>query len=88
MMPTYTYQSKDTGEIFSLSMTISEMEKYEQDNPQHERVYHSVNVVDPAGIGVSKPSNDFQKYVLGRIKASTPGATAIGNRRWKIPTEI
>lgn len=86
-MPTYTYQSKDTGEIFNLSMSISEMEKYEQDNPQHERVYHSVNVVDPTGIGVSKPPSDFTKYVLGKVKAANPH-TEIGNRRWDVAKEI
>lgn len=88
MMPTYTYKDKKTGKIFDLSMSISEMEKYEETNPQHERVFHTVSVVDPVGIGVTKPSNDFQKHVLGRIAATVPGATAIGNRRWKIPKEI
>lgn len=87
-MPTYTYQSKDTGEIFNLSMSISEMEKYEQDNPQHERVFHSVNIADPTNIGVTKPPSDFQKYVLGKVQAKNPGATAIANKRWSIPKEI
>lgn len=86
-MPTYTYQSKETGETFDLSMSISEMIEYEKSNPQHERVYHSLNVVDPVGIGVSKPPSDFSKYVLGKVKASNP-KTSIGNGRWGVSKEI
>lgn len=70
-------------------MTISEMEKFEEANKDtHERLYNSVTVVDPVGAGITKPPADFQKYVLGKVKAGSPGAEAIANRRWGIPKEI
>lgn len=87
-MPNYTYRNIETGQILDLSMSISEMEEFEKRYAKtHERIFHSVNVVDPAGIGVSKPPADFSKHVLGRIKAGHHGSE-IGNGRWKIPKEI
>ena len=86
-MPSYTYQNTETGEVFDLSMSIAEMEKYETDNPKHERIYNKLNVVDPAGIGVSKPPSDFSKYVLGKVKAANPH-TVVGQRRWDVKKEI
>ena len=43
---------------------------------------------DPVNIGVTKPPADFQKYVLGRVKAAVPEASAVANKRWDIPKEI
>lgn len=87
-MPNYTYKNKATGKISEISMSISEMEEYEKRHAALvERVYTTCNVVDPAGIGVSKPSNDFTKHVLGRIKANNH-KSEIGNGRWKIPKEL
>lgn len=87
-MPSYSYRNKETGEEFELTMTISEMVKYEDVNPQSERIYHKIAIVDPAGIGVSKPPSDFQKYVLGRVKASVPGSESSAmEKRWTIPRE-
>ncbi len=37
-------------------------------------------VGDPIRLGVAKPSSDFDKYVLGRIKEKYPGST-IGETR-------
>lgn len=87
-MPNYTYSNTDTGEVVELSMTISEMLEFEKNNPTMERVYSKVSVADPTNIGVTKPPSDFQKYVLGKVQAKTPGASAIGNKRWTIPKEI
>lgn len=86
-MPSYTYRNTETGEVFDLSMSISEMEKYEQDNPQHERVYDRLNIVDPTGIGITRPPSDFSKYVLGKVKAANP-KTEIGNGRWGVKKEV
>ena len=47
-----------------------------------------MNLVDPVGIGVTKPPSDFQKYVLGKV-AKVPGADkAKLEKRWHIPKEI
>jgi hypothetical protein len=86
-MPSYTYRNKDTDEEFTVSMSISEMEKYEAVNPQLERLYGAVGIVDPVGIGVTRPPEDFAKFVLGKVKAANPH-TNIGKRRWDIPKEI
>lgn len=86
-MPTYTYKDKKTQKVFDVEMSIAEMENYERDNPNHERVYDRVNIVDPAGIGVSKPPSDFSKYVLGRIKAANPH-NRVGTGRWDVKKEI
>jgi hypothetical protein len=48
-----------------------------------------MNVVDPVGIGVTKPPADFQKHVLGRIKEAVPGTSKKAiEKRWHIPKEI
>jgi hypothetical protein len=47
-----------------------------------------MNLVDPVGIGISKPPADFQKYVLGKVKAANPHSTAVASKRWSIPKEI
>jgi len=87
-MPNYTYQNTETGEVVELSMTISEMVEFEKTNTTMERVYSKVSIADPTNIGVTKPPSDFQKYVLGKVQAKSPGATAIANKRWSIPKEI
>lgn len=86
-MPNYSYRNKSTNEEFTVSMSISEMEKYEASNPDLERIYTGMNIVDPVGIGVTRPPEDFAKFVLGKVKAANPH-TNIGKRRWDIPKEI
>lgn len=85
-MPNYTYKNEKGKEI-TLTMTISEMEEYEKNNPNMSRVFGSMTVVDPVGIGVTKPPSDFQRFVLGKVKAKNPH-NEIRDRRWTIPKEI
>ena len=87
-MPTYSYHNKNTGEEEDVSMSISEMEEFEKSNPNMERIYKPIAMVDPVGIGVTKPPADFQKYVLGKVKETAPGASAVANKRWHIPKEV
>ena len=86
-MPSYSYHDTKKNEDVTLTMSISEMEDFEKNNPHMQRIYNNMNIVDPAGIGVSKPPADFSKHVLGRIKAKNPHST-IGNARWSVPKEI
>jgi hypothetical protein len=86
-MPSYSYRDNKTNEEFTVIMSISEMEKYEESNPHLERLYGTVAIVDPVGIGVTRPPSDFSKYVLGKIKAANPH-TEIGKRRWGVSKEI
>jgi hypothetical protein len=86
-MPIYSFESKETGEQYDMSLTYNEMIKYLEDHPDINQVF-KMNLVDPVGIGVTKPPSDFQKYVIGKVK-EVPGAhTAAIEKRWHIPKEV
>lgn len=86
-MPNYTYRNKNTEEEITVQMTMAEHEIYLEDKPDWEQVIKAATLVDPMGLGISKPPSDFQKYVLGRIKNSVPQADAVASKRWGIPRE-
>jgi hypothetical protein len=86
-MPRYTFENKKTGEQYDLTLSYDEMIKYLEENKNVQQVF-KMNIVDPTGIGVSKPPSDFQKYVLGKVKAANPHADAVASKRWDIPKEI
>ena len=87
-MPNYTYKNKITGEEKTVNMTMAEHDTYLDDKPDWEQMILVANFVDPVSIGVTKPPSDFQKYVLGRVKAAVPQADAVASKRWDIPKEI
>ena len=87
-MPYYTFRNKTTDEEVTVSMTMAEHDTYLDDKLDWEQVVTVPNFVDPVSIGVTKPPSDFQKYVLGRVKASVPQADAVASKRWDIPKEI
>ena len=84
-MPTYQFKNKTTGEEFEDFMSISAKEKYLEENTDIEQMLTSLNIVDPVGIGVTRPPSDFSKYVLGRIKETAPGPAL--EKRWTIQRE-
>lgn len=87
-MPRYTFRHKRTGRTKIIEMKMSERENYLKNNPLWEQTFGTINIVDPVGIGVTKPPSDFQKYVLGRVKEKVGGRNIVGERRWDIPKEI
>ena len=87
-MPYYTFQDTTTEEIFVLEMTIAEREQFLKDNPNLYQMVVPIPVVDPVGIGVTKPPSDFSKYVLGRIKETSGTKDNKLEKRWSIPKEI
>lgn len=87
-MPNYTYKNKETGEEHTVWLSFSEHDTYLDDKPHLEQVIVSATLVDPVNIGITKPPSDFQKYVLGRVLATQPGASQVANRRWNIPREF
>lgn len=87
-MPRYTYRNKVTDEEITVQLTMKEHETYLDDKPDWVQMITSMNVVDPVGIGVSKPPQDFQRYVLGKVKAANPHSDAVASKRWNIPREI
>lgn len=86
-MPNYSFKNKDSGECFDIDMKISERDQYIKDHPELEQVLKPLRTVDPYSAGVTKPPSDFTKYVLGKVKEKTPGATEVGTRRFSIPRE-
>ena len=86
-MPTYTFEDTETNEQFEMIMSYDDLEPFLKDNPQLNQVF-KMNIVDPVGIGVSKPPTDFQKYVLNKVK-HVPGArTDVIEKRWQIAKEV
>lgn len=86
-MPNYTYRNQKTGEEITVNMTMAEHEHYLDDKPDWAQIIQAATVVDPVNIGVTKPPQDFQKNILGRIQAAVPGASAVASKRWGIPRE-
>lgn len=85
-MPVYSYRDTKTDTYTDITMTISEMEKFEEENPHMERQYSSLNMVDPVTAGRERPPSDFSKYVLGRIKEKHPLGSV--EKRWNLNKEI
>jgi hypothetical protein len=86
-MAVYTFKEKETGKVYDITMPMSEIQAFEQKNTHLERVYSKMNIVDPVGIGVTRPPDDFSKYVLGKVKAANPH-TDVGKGRWDIKKEV
>ena len=87
-MPVYSFEDIETGEEFELEMTYDQLKVFLETNPQFNQTFR-MNLVDPVGIGVTKPPSDFQKYVLGRVKEVAPGAKKdVIEKRWHIPKEV
>ena len=86
-MPTYLFRNLETDEITEEFMAIKDLDGYIATNPHLQQVPTAPAIVDPVNIGVTKPPSDFQKNILGRIKAAVPEASAVANRRWGIPRE-
>lgn len=87
MCPIYTIENKKTGECEDINISYDDLERMLNENKNLRRVWKPIMIVDPVGIGITKPPVDFQKGVLGKIKDKT-GGKAIANKRWSIPKEI
>ena len=86
-MPTYTFKNVETEEEYDLAMSYDDLDGYLTENKNVNQVF-KMNLVDPVGIGVTKPPSDFQKYVLGKVK-QMPGANKdVLEKRWQITKEI
>lgn len=84
----YSFIDTETEEEFELEMSYDELKGFLEAHPNLNQTFR-MNIVDPVGAGISKPPSDFQKYVLGRVKETTPGANkATLEKRWHIPREV
>lgn len=85
-MPTYTFENKKTGEISDIIMSISEYDAYVKKNKHMRHILKPIGIADPIKLGITKPPADFQKYVLGKIKAKNPHGSV--EKRWTINKEV
>ena len=87
-MPVYTFENPQTGEQYDLTMSFDDLEQYLKNHPEVHQVFR-MNLVDPVGIGITKPPSDFTKYIVGKVKEAAPGAHQPAlEKRWHIPKEI
>lgn len=80
-MPVYSFEDTESGEEFELTMSYEELKQFLEDNPKVNQTF-CMNIVDPVGIGVTKPPADFQKYVLGKVKEAPGAQSSALERRW------
>ena len=72
-MPTYNFRDKETGDEFEIRMSISDLDKYKQDNPHLEQFHTNFpGVVGDAGIRNKVP--DGFRDVLKSIKKANYGS--------------
>jgi len=83
----YSFEDTQTNEQFELSMSYDELLQFLEENKHIHQVFR-MNIVDPVGIGVSKPPSDFQKYVLGKVKQMPGAQKDVVEKRWQIAKEI
>ena len=88
-MPIYTFENKNTEEQQTIEMSMTDREKWLEENKDWFQVIGSMSIGDPVKLGVTKnPKHlEFQKYVLPKIKAANPLGN-IGNGRWDLKREI
>ena len=70
-MPTYDFINKKTGEITELTMSMTALDKYKEDNPDMERYFG--NQATSAVYGTPKQSDGF-KEVMSKIQKAHPTA--------------
>lgn len=74
-MANYTFLNKTTNEEFDISMPISELDIYKNNNPHLEQLIVSVpRLGDPTRLGLKKPDAGFRD-VLKKIKRAHRGST-------------
>lgn len=83
----YSFEDTITNEQFQLSMSYDELLLFLEENKHVNQVF-KMNLVDPVGIGVTKPPSDFQKYVLGKVKQMPGAQKDVIEKRWQIAKEI
>tara|TARA_B100001250_G_scaffold200320_1_gene171754 strand:- start:110 stop:340 length:231 start_codon:yes stop_codon:yes gene_type:complete len=68
-MPRYDFINKKTGEITELTMSMTALDKYKEDNPDMERYFG--NQRTDAIYGKPKSSDGF-KEVMSKVQSAHP----------------
>jgi len=84
-MPRYTFEDEN-GEQSIVEMKMAELDDFKEKNPNLHQVFTSPQTVDPILLGRERPPADFQKYVIDKIKAKTPGHS-MDSTRWPTSRE-
>lgn len=74
-MPIYSFRDTATGEIFDIMMSMSDLDEYKIQHPQHERYFDAGSV--PAlvsGVSLTGKLDDGFKDVLSRISEAHPNS--------------
>ena len=72
--PTYTFEDKETGEVFDKLMKISEKEQYLKDNPNLKPVLTAPNFV---GDHIVKKMDGGMKEVFSKITDAHPNTPTL-----------
>ena len=71
-MPIYEFKNKESGEIVEVSISMSELDAYKENNPHLERYFSTINFADSVSLGIKKPPSAFKEGVIDRIKRANP----------------
>ena len=82
----YSFENQETGDEFELEMSYEDLKVFLESNPKVNQTFR-MNLGDPIRMGVTRPPQDFSKYVLGKVKETNPLGKAV-ERRYTIPKEI
>lgn len=76
-MPIYCFRDTKTNEVFDLMMSISDLDKYKQAHPDHERVLEAPNIV--SGVSITGKLDSGFKDVLSKISEAHPNSPLADN---------
>jgi hypothetical protein len=69
-MANYTFYDTKTNKEFDISMPISELDTYIENNPHLQQVLSAPAIADPTRLGLRKPDGGFRD-VLKRVKKAS-----------------
>ena len=78
-MPMYYYKDKNTGDITEHHVRYSELDEFEAQNPELQRLPAAPRLVDPVTVGRVKHDNGFND-LLKETKKHHPRAKGINFR--------
>lgn len=77
-MPSYTFESKTTGEQHTVVLSFAERDEYEKNHPDLFQVISRSPLIDPTKLGLKKPDDGFRE-VLRRIQSNHPLSNGINS---------
>ncbi len=74
-MTTYTFYDTKTEEYFDISMPMSELDTYTENNKHLNQIPSMTAIADPTRLGLRKPDSGFRDVLKRVKKASGRGNT-------------